>query len=75
MTILDCILDQCPEKKSIFVDHIVCSKCVYNPLGDEQPKVGCQECTNKNAIHDPKKENMDIIRSTAGIGHLLWIKR
>jgi hypothetical protein len=72
--ILDCILDQCPKNPKDFVNHLVCPGCEYNPLGDNQPRCGCQECNHPKAIHKPNKKNMDIIRSTASVGHFLWVK-
>jgi len=49
---LDCILDTCPKDEK-FVNHIKCSRCELNPLGDKQPEIGCQECTHPQARHQP----------------------
>jgi len=59
---LDCILDNCP-KDNKFVNHIKCCRCELNPLGDNQPGVGCQECNHAKAIHKPDYERWENMKA------------
>jgi len=71
---LDCILDACP-KDGEFVNHLKCPHCRLNPLGEEQPETGSQECNHPKAKHEPNHERWSAMKECAGVLHLTMVKR
>jgi hypothetical protein len=70
-TILDCILDVCPQDGQ-FVNHLKCLHCQFNPLGDKQPEFAKQLCQHPQSKHNPNKENWENLKACGvGVLHLL----
>ena len=69
--ILDCILDNCPLEG--FVDYRKCCACKHNPLGNNQPEIGHQDCQHPLANHNPKPQRWQDMKKAAGILHLTLV--
>lgn len=59
---IECILDSCPVDGEM-VDHRRCCRCEHNPLGDEQPEVGWQECIHPDVRRDPSPKRWEDLKS------------